>query len=524
MSEHEESPPPPPPEDITQEVIDLHQAGYGTRRIRDRLHLPRDQIRKILQQAGHLEPAAKTSKLAPFTQSIAEGVAKRLTASRILREIRALGYQGGRTILSQHIHKLRAQLALAPKPKVKRRFETGPSQEMQVDWSPYTLFIAGQSTRVHALGCLLCFSRKLFVACFRDERQASLLEGLARAFEYFDGCAARLVLDNMATAVLGRWRDHEILWHPGFLEFVRHYGTDPFACQVNDPDRKGKKEKSFRLLWDDCLKGVDFESWEHLEAHVQGWLDHTPEAGNLRVHGTTGRVPNEAYAEEHPLLIRLPGERFPVHTDDTRGVDADSTVSIGSRRYTVPSTLANTTVAVRLYAHHFEVLDSFGRVAFARRYAGPEVKERLVIDPTHYATLPRRPRGAGAGDRLDESFCRRFPELEPLVAGLKLRFKALTPIQLRALLRAADRFGEEAFCAAARRAQQARRFDAKAIERMLERDHPLAEEPLRPLHGAGPAVLGEVEPASLDRFADLDHASPATVPPPTPDPDDPHGS
>jgi transposase len=523
MSDQEAPPAQPTPEDIPQEVIRLHEAGYGTRRIRDRLHLSRDRVRKILEQAGRLDRAPRTSKLAPYAQAIAERVEKRLTASRILREIRALGYQGGRTILSQKVHTLRAQLALAPKPKVKRRFETRPGQEMQIDWSPYTVPIAGRATRVHALGCLLCFSRKLFVACFRDERQAFLLEGLARAFESFDGCAARLVLDNMSTAVLGRWREREVLWHPRFHEFAKHYGTEPFACQIADPDRKGKKEKSFRLLWDDCLKGVEFPSWEELEAHVQRWLDHTPEAGNLRVHGTTGRVPNEVYAEEHPLLIRLPGERFPVHTDDTRCVDSDSTLSVDGRRYTVPSALANTTVAVRLYAHHFDVLDPFGRVAFSRRYAGPEVKEKLVIDPTHYATLPRRPRGTDSGDRLDQAFCRRFPELEPLVAGLKLRFKALTPIQLRALLRTADRFGEEAFRAAARRAQDARRFDAKAIERMLERDHPLAEEPLRPLHGAGPAVLGEVEPASLDSFADLDHAPPAT-PPRDPDEDDPHGS
>ena len=209
-------------------------------------------------------------------------------------------------------------------------------------------------------------------------------------------------------------------------------------------------------------------------------------------------------------------------TEYTRCVDSVSTVSIGSRRYTVPSPLANTTVAVRLFAHHFEVLDPLGRTAFSRRYAGPETKEKLVIDPTHYATLPRRPRGAPSGDRLDEAFCRRFPELSPLVAGLKLRFKALTPIQLRALLRAADRFGEQAFRGAARRAQEARRFDAKAIERILERDHPLAEEPLRPLHGTGPAVLGEVESASLDGFADLDHALPS-APPPDSDEEDPHG-
>jgi hypothetical protein len=85
MSEPDQPPPKPPSrEDLAQEVIHLHEAGYGTRRIRDRLHLSRDRVRKILEQAGHLERAPKASKLAPFAQAIAERVDKRLTTSRIL--------------------------------------------------------------------------------------------------------------------------------------------------------------------------------------------------------------------------------------------------------------------------------------------------------------------------------------------------------------------------------------------------------------------------------------------------------
>jgi transposase len=126
---------------------------------------------------------------------------------------------------------------------------------MQIDWSPYLLPVGSRTQKVHALGCLLCHSRKLFVHCFADERQPTLLEGLAMAFEYFQGAAHRVVLDNMATAVLGRYQpDGEILWHPRFADFARHYGFTPFACKPRDPNRKGKKEKSFRLLWDDFLR------------------------------------------------------------------------------------------------------------------------------------------------------------------------------------------------------------------------------------------------------------------------------
>ena len=52
---------------------------------------------------------------------------------------------------------------------------------------------------------------------YRDERQSTLLEALASGFEYSQGCALRVVLDNMATAVLGRWGPNgQPVWHPRF--------------------------------------------------------------------------------------------------------------------------------------------------------------------------------------------------------------------------------------------------------------------------------------------------------------------
>jgi hypothetical protein len=389
---------------------------------------------------------------------------------------------------------------------------------MQVDWSPYTVQIAARPMKVHALGCLLCASRKLFLAFFRDERQSTLLEGLARSFEYFEGCAARLVLDNMATAVLGRiGADRKPLWHPRFLDFSRYYGFDPYACAVRDPDRKGKKEKSFRLVDSDLLMGSTFESFDDLAARTKVWLYETPCAGNLRIHGTTRQVPNEAWFLEKQLLIQLPDKRFTVHEEGVREVDQDSTLSIYSTRYSVPSGLAMRTVGVRLYAEHFEVLDPQGRIAFSRRYVNDTDKGKVIIDPTHYATLPKRPRGPGAGERLDDAFVKRFPALAPMIEGLKLRTKGLAPVHIRALVRLADSYGEEAFVVACTRAQEFKSFSAKAVERILERTAPPPEpDPIPPLGGFGPTALGELEAGSLESYEALDQR--------TTDKEDPHGA
>jgi transposase len=526
------------PDETLQQILHLHDF-YSARQISPRVGLSRKLVDRVLQEHGltscpqrpqdPLQCNPESSKLDPFRELISQRVQKRLTATRILREVQQVGYQGGRTILADYVRKLRSQLTLEPKKSVKRRFETAAGEELQLDWSPYRVLIGGCNVKIHVLGCLLAWSRKLYAYAFVDERQSTLLEGLACAFNYFDGAPARTVLDNMSTAVLGRvGSDGKVLWHSRFLDFTRHYGTEPFACRVRDPDRKGKKEKSFRLLEDDFIRGSEFASLDELNERLRSWLDDTPECGNLRIHGTTRRVPNEAFEQERSLLIRLPENRFPVHEQSVRGVDNDSTLSIRGTVYTVPATLANRSVAVNLFAEYFEVLDPYGRVAFSRRYVPDKDKGRLTIDKTHYANLPRRPRGNGGGERIDEAFVRRFSELRPLIDGLKRRMKSLAPIHVRTLLRLCDRFGEEAFLTAARRAQDFRRFDALAVERILEHAHPdiaaqvAAADGITPLYGHGPAALGEVDCGSLDAFAALDSIHTTTG---TPDPtEDPHGS
>jgi hypothetical protein len=345
------------------------------------------------------------------------------------------------------------------------------------------------------------------------------------AFEYFQGAAHRLVLDNMATAVLGRYQpDGEILWHPRFADFARHYGFTPFACKPRDPNRKGKKEKSFRLLWDDFLKGSHFTSFEDLNARARVWLDDTPDTGNCRVHATTRQVPNAVWSAERALLIALPEKRCAVYEQSVRLVDADSTVSVRGTRYSVPSPLANHSVEVRLFAEHFEVLDSHGRLAWSRRYVGEADHGKLIIDPTHYATLKRQAAHAST-ERLDHAFLARYPSLAALVRGLTLKMKSLAGVHLRALLRLVERYGTEAFLAAAEHAQHYRRYDARAVERILEQRHgPGDDADPAPLTGRGPDLVTEVDGGALDAYSHLDGAPPqrpeSHSEPPAPAPDD----
>jgi len=496
-----------PPEE-RQRIVQLRQHGYGTREIARRTGRDRKAIRRVLQEEGLFQttPAPEaTSKLDPFRDSIRDKVNKHLTVTRILREIRQLGYAGGRTILGNYVRSMRTELA--PRHRVKRRFETRPAQEMQVDWAVYNVAIASKLTTVHALVCELAYSRKGHVHFYRNERQPILLEGLTRAFEAFAGITLRVVFDRMATIVLGRIGPNgKPIWHPRFIDFFKYYGFEAFLCRVKDPDRKGKDERFIRYLEEDFVRGSEFLSFEDLNQRVAVWLDTI---ANRRKHGTTGLIPDEAWLAERDFLIRLPETSFAVHEDSIRQVGPDATLSIRGTLYTVPAQLANRSVAVRLYAEHFDVLDRAGNVAFSRPYVEDRDKGKLQIDPSHYAALPRR-EPHSAGTRIDQAFLQRFPSLTGLVEGIALRMKTLSPVHLRALWRLADLYGQKAFLRAASRAQQYRRFNAEAVRRILERDHPLpAAPPVTPLSEAARtlALLTEVEPYSLTSYGHLDLAA-----------------
>jgi transposase len=496
-------------------IVRLHEMGYGTRRIARKVGISRKVARTILAKLGYLKPATNKSratargtagKLDAFRDQIKAKVGQNLTTTRILREIRAQGYTGGRTILAEYVRTLR--IKPPPKKKVWRRFETRPGQETQFDWSPYRLKIGGRERVVHAFGATLGFSRLSHVRFYPRENLSTLLEAHTHVFEYCQGVCHRHVYDRMATVALGTiGRDKKPLWHPRFLEFAAYYGFEPYLCKVADPDRKGKDERLFWYLERDFLRGSEFDSFDDLNRKVRLWLD---EVANSRVHGTTRKIPKEAWQQERPFLIELPESRFPAYDEELRKVGPDSVISVRGTPYTIPAQLAHQTVCVHLFSDHFEVCDHKGQVVFSRRYVPDALRGQLVIDPMHYELVQRRsPLPGGSVAQLEDAFLKRFPELEQLCDGIKRRMKNLAHIHLRSMWRLAGQYGDEAFRKAAGRAQHYRRFDAHAVRRILERHYPLldpAPEPEVPLTAAARVLvqLGDVDGGSLDDYAQLD--------------------
>jgi transposase len=492
------------PEEQT-ELQRLIQAHIPIRAIARRLGRDIKTIRRALSRPPQ---RSTSSKLAPYQALAQAHFAQGLRSPRILRELRAQGYAGGATILKAFLQTLAPR---RPPPRVFRRFETGPGEEAQSDWSPYRVRIAQREMIVHAFSMVLCFSRRLFGRFFRDERLPTLLWAHQEAFQYHGGLCRRIAYDNQTAITLGRVGGQP-RWPPTFLAFARHYGFEPSVGRPRHKERRGKVERPFLYLEEDFLRARPFASWEDLHAQCRQWLDTV---ANVRVHGTTRRRVDEAYAEEQPCLIALPPVAYPAARQETRTVQQDGAVPIDGSSYPGPAPLGRPgrVVSVRIDPVRVEILDAAGAVVAT--HAVPDQPTRIPPAPPP----PGRPGPTLSRPGQEAGFLARFPDAAPFLDGLRQRMTTLTPIHLHALTRLAALYGEEAVRHALTVATAARNFNARAIERILQRAHPtVVPQPALAPRSPRPEAFGALD--------DVDPGSPRdyTLDSMAPTGEDPHGS
>jgi transposase len=231
------------------EIRVLHRHGKGIREIARETGSSRNTVRRYLrnESAARYKPRSRRArKLDPFKDYVVERLTsaapERIPASVLLRELRERGYKGGSTMLKALVASFKPKEAAAP----IVRFETGPGEQMQVDWA----VIRRGSNRLSVFVATLGWSRVSYVEFVTDERVETLIEAHENAFLDFGGVPQEVLYDNMRTVVLerhgyGRGRHR---FHPGFLDFARHCGFRPRLCAPYRAQTKGKVERFIRYL------------------------------------------------------------------------------------------------------------------------------------------------------------------------------------------------------------------------------------------------------------------------------------
>ncbi len=94
-----------------------------------------------------------------------------------------------------------------------------------------------------------------------------------------------------------------VTYNASLVALLNHYGVAPKACRPYRAKTKGKIERPFRYIRQDFFLARTFRDLDDLNAQFDGWRETV---ANPRVHATTRRVVNEAFAKERSSLTTLP--------------------------------------------------------------------------------------------------------------------------------------------------------------------------------------------------------------------------
>lgn len=346
----------------TGELLMLHQLkdqGLTVSAIARRTGLDRKTVRKYLAEGlsapAYGPRALRPQRLDPYRDYLRQRIeaVPEIRATRLLREIRELGYSGCYTRLTDYMREIRP-----PKHHgFEHRFETDPGEQAQVDFAQFkTIFLddPGRLRVVWLFSLVLGFSRYLFGQFVHGQSLAVVLRCHLRAFAELGGVPREILYDRMKTAVLGEDDERNVIYHPKLIELAEHYGFRARACAAYRAKTKGKVERPFSYVREDFFLGSEFQNLDDLNAQFLRWRN---EVANPRCHGTTRRIVVEAFAQEQSKLQRLPGVPFNAVLSLQRRVSRDGMVCVQGNAYSVPDTTTRRVVEVHTLADEIRIYD-----------------------------------------------------------------------------------------------------------------------------------------------------------------------
>jgi transposase len=368
------------------EIQKLHHDGWSVTEIARHLDIDRKTVRKYLREAPReYERKPKSWKIDPWRAWLRERWEQGVhNASRLFGEMRKRGYDGCYTQVKRTVREWRSE----GRERAFVRFETAPGEQAQMDWGHFGNW---GGRRLYGFALTLGWSRMQYVEFTQRQDMETLLNCMVHAFHYFGGVPATVLTDNMKTVVVERI-DGAPRFHPKMLDFASYYGFLPRVCHPYRPQTKGKIESTIRYIKSSFWPGLEFGTLAELNRQTLLWCGEA----NRRVHATTREIPLERWSREG--LRPLNGQPdYDTGYVSHRQVAKDCLASYRGNRYSVPHVYAGKSVAVR------EPLDSpivriFHQQDLIAEHKTATGKGEMVIDPAHYARLPRRPRIPAASE------------------------------------------------------------------------------------------------------------------------------
>jgi transposase len=285
------------------------------------------------------------------------------------------GYRGSYKSVQRYVR------AKFPKPRARtrRRVETPPGAQGQVDWGEFPgVVIGGEPIDLHAFHLVLSHSRMEAIVWSERADQLAWLHVHNEALRRLGGVPAVLRVDNVKTAVVqgaGPWGT----LNETYRRYAKGVRFHIDAARPRTPQDKGEVERRIGVH----KQGFDprRQPWDDVD-QLQAWTDgEVARRAERRLCPVTGESVRRSYEAEKPYLGKLP-MRLPEPFDlvQRRRVGLDATVRFEGRTYSVPFAYAQREVEVRGCARVVQLwADGQVLCEHPRR-----TRSRLLIDPRHY--------------------------------------------------------------------------------------------------------------------------------------------
>ena len=314
------------------------------------------------------------SSLEPRRDQIAAWHAQGVSGVVILAALkREHGYTGSYSAVRRMLSTLKRE---SP-PEATIRLEFAPGEAAQVDFGagPMLADAAGVVRRTWAFVMTLCFSRHQYVEFVWDQTVATWLGCHRRAFEWFCGVPARIIIDNAKCAIVKACQnDPEV--QRSYADCAEGYGFRIDPCPPHDPQKKGIVESGVKYVKGNFLPLKHFRDLSDLNAQARHWV--MAEAG-LRRHGTTGDAPLERFEVERAVLRPLPVVAPDLAVWKQASVHRDCHIQFDRAFYSVPWMLVGKTLWFKASDGMVTVYDDFRPVAAHGRASHPG-QRRTVRD------------------------------------------------------------------------------------------------------------------------------------------------
>ena len=450
-------------------IKDCHDThGLTVAQIARQLHLDeRTVVRWLAVEKFHpRRTAARPSKLDPFKGQIVRWLASHpYTATQIFQRLRETGYRGGITIVKDYVRHVRP-----PHTPAFLTLAFAPGECAQVDWGQFgSIQVGNTRRRLSFFVMVLCYSRMLYVEFTVSETMEHFLACHANALAFFSGVPARLMVDNLKSAVLRRAVGEAPVLNPRYKDFADHFGFTIAPCGVRQPHEKGRAENAVAYVKKNLLAGLELTDFSLVNPAARHWLQTV---ANVRVHGSTKRQPCELFEAEKAALQPLPPQPYDVAVCRPVRANSQFRITVDTITYSVPAEYAGTPLTLKLYPDHLCVYHQDKLIArHVRRYD----RHQDIEDPDHPRALLQQRRRA-ADQKLLQRLLALTPKAEPFYQGLaERRLNVLHHV--RKIVALSEIYGPEQTARALVDALEFQAFSCEYIANLLEQRQRLLPEP-----------------------------------------------